>query len=111
MLVQIVQASIRPEERGRWLKVISQNAARTRTEEGCESYHVSEDLEAPNTFYIVELWADMEAVHRHFRAKFVELMAALDGVFTIPPEATFYTVTSTSKLGDILAAAGIAFPR
>jgi hypothetical protein len=37
MVTQLINVSIRPEQRDRWLEVIRMNAAQTRAEEGCES--------------------------------------------------------------------------
>lgn len=108
MIVQIVRASIKPEQRDRWLEVIQQNAAQTRAEEGCNGYQVAEDLEAPNSFVIVELWTDLEAVHAHFRTQFEGLMTALGDVFAAPPEAFIHEVASTLSLQEVLAAAGVA---
>jgi quinol monooxygenase YgiN len=108
MVIQIVKASIDPEQRDRWLEVIRDNAEGTRAAEGCEGYQVAEDLEAPNSFVIIELWSSMEAVHDHFRKQFGDLMARLEGVFAGPPEATFYEVASTQALDEVLAAVGIA---
>jgi len=107
VLVQVIRASIKPEQRDRWLEVMRQNAARTRTEEGCESYQVAEDLEAPDKFLIVEQWANLEAVYSHFRNQFEGLMAALGDVFAAPPEAFVYEIASTLTLEEVLAAAGI----
>jgi quinol monooxygenase YgiN len=108
MVVQIVRASIKPEQRDRWLEVIRQNAVQTRAEEGCEGYQVAEDLEVPNSFVIVELWTSLDAVYDHFRSQFEGLMAALGDVFAAPPEASIHEVASTLSLGEVLAAAGIA---
>ena len=108
MVVQIVKASIKPERRDRWLEVIERNATDTRAEEGCEAYQIAEDLEAPNTFVIVELWTDLEAVYAHFRTQFEGLMAALGDVFAEPPEAYIHEVARTLGLDEVLAAAGIA---
>jgi quinol monooxygenase YgiN len=108
MLVQLLRASIKPEQRDRWLEVIRRNAARTRTEEGCEGYQVAEDLESPNNFVIVEQWANLDAVHAHFRTQFKELMSALGDVFAAPPEAHIHEVASTLTLEQVLAGAGIA---
>jgi quinol monooxygenase YgiN len=107
MVIQLVRASIKPEQRERWLEVIQGNAARTRAEEGCEGYQVAEDLEAPNTFVIIERWANLEAVYSHFRNQFEELMAALGDVFAAPPEASIHEVASTLTLDEVLAAAGV----
>jgi quinol monooxygenase YgiN len=108
MVIQLVRASIKPDQRDRWLEVIRGNAAQTRVEEGCESYQVAEDLEAPNTFLIIERWANLEAVYSHFRNQFEELMAALGDVFAEPPEASIHEVSSTQSLNEVLAAAGLA---
>ena len=107
MIVQVVRASIRPERRGRWLEVIRQNAAETRAHEGCEGYQIAEDLEAPNSFVIVERWKNLEAIYSHFRAHFEQLMAALGDVFSSPPEALFYDATSTLTLDEVLRGAGV----
>jgi len=108
MIVQVVKASIKPERRDHWLEVIRRNAAQTRAEEGCEGYQVAEDLEAPNSFVIIELWANLDAVYSHFRNEFEELMGALGDVFAAPPEASIHEVASTLTLGEVLAAVGIA---
>jgi quinol monooxygenase YgiN len=108
MVVQIVRASIKPEQRDRWLELIQRNAASTRAEEGCEGYQVAEDLEAPNNFVIVELWESLDAVKNHFRTQFETLMAALGDVFAAPPEAFIHEVSSTLTLQEVLADAGIA---
>lgn len=107
MIVQVIKASIRPDQRDRWLEVIKQNAERTRGEEGCEGYQVAEDLEASNTFVIVEHWSSMDAVHAHFRNQFEGLMAALGDVFAAPPEVEIHEVASTQSLDEVLASAGI----
>ncbi|MEV7523120.1 putative quinol monooxygenase [Streptomyces sp. NPDC091371] len=107
MVLQVVRASIKPEQREHWLEVIRANAARTRAEEGCEGYQVAEDLEAPNTFVIIEEWASLDAVYRHFRNEFEALMAALGDVFAAPPEARIHDLASTLTLDEVLAKAGL----
>jgi quinol monooxygenase YgiN len=107
MVIQLIRASIKPEGRARWLEVIAENAARTRAEEGCQGYQVAEDLEAPNSFVIVELWDDLEAVYSHFRKQFEDLMAAFGDIFAAPPEASVHEVASTHALDEVLAAAGL----
>lgn len=107
MVIQIVRASIRPEQREHWLEVIRRNAGQTRAEEGCEGYQIAEDLEVPNSFVIVELWTTLEAVENHFRNQFESLMAALGDVFAAPPEANIHEVDRTLTLPEVLQAAGI----
>ena len=107
MLIQIVKASIKPEECERWVDVVRHNAKQTRAEDGCIAYQVAEDLEKPNDFVIVELWNNLDAVYVHFRTQFAKLMAALDGVFAAPPEAHFHDVDSTLTLDQVLTQAGV----
>ena len=109
MVIQLVNVSIRPEQRDKWLEVIRMNAAQTRAEEGCESYRISEDLETPHTFVIVERWTSLEAQYDHFRSPgFGALMAALSDVLAAPPEVSINEVASTLTLDDALAAAGVS---
>jgi quinol monooxygenase YgiN len=109
MVIQLINVSIRPEQRDRWLELIRMNAAQTRAEEGCESYQISEDLETPNSFAIVERWASLEAQYSHFqKPEFAELMGALRDVLAGPPNVSINEVSSTLTLDEALAAAGVS---
>lgn len=106
MVIQVVRVVIRPERRDRWLEVIRANLIETRRMEGCESYHVAEDIEAPNGFLIIERWASLDALYGHFRApEFGELMRSLDDLVAGPPEVGIHEVASTLTLDDALAKA------
>ena len=108
MVIQLVRVSIRPEQRDRWLELIRENAAQTRSERGCESYEVGEDLEGPNTFSIVERWSSLDAQYDHFRnPQFGQLMGALGDVLAEPPEVSINEVSSTLTLDEALANAGL----
>lgn len=109
MVVQIVTVSIKPEQRDRWLEILRISAARTRGEEGSESFRVCEDVETPNTFVLVEEWTNMEAQYEHFRnPDFGKLMASLADVLAGPPEVSIHDVASTQTLDEALAAAGVS---
>ena len=106
MVIQLVSVSIRPEQRDKWLELVRVNAAQTRAEEGCESYQISEDVETPNYFVIVERWASLDAQLSHFRTTaFGELMGDLGEVIAGPPEVSIHEVASTLTLDEALAAA------
>jgi quinol monooxygenase YgiN len=108
MVLQVVRVSIRPERRDRWLDLIRMNAAQTRAEEGCQSYQISEDVEAPNEFLIVEQWRSLEAQYDHFRNPgFGELMASLGDVLASSPQVSIHEVAATHMLDEALAAAGV----
>ena len=108
MVIQIVRVSINPDKRDRWLELIRANAAQTRSDDGCDSYVVTEDLEAPNTFVLVEHWRDLEAQYAHFRdPEFGALMGALSDVLAGPPEVSINEISSTQSLDEALSAAGV----
>ena len=108
MVIQLVRVTIKSEQRERWLELIRQNATQTRAEEGCESYQISEDLETPNKFVIVERWTDMEAQYDHFRnPEFGKLMGALGDVIAAPPEVSIHEVAATLSLEEALEGAGV----
>jgi quinol monooxygenase YgiN len=109
MVVQVVRASIQPEQRERWLDVLRRNAAQTRAEDGCVTYQISEDLETPNTFLIVEEWTTLEAQYAHFRnPEFGRLMGSLSDLLAAPPGVSIHQVASTLTLDEALGAAGVA---
>jgi quinol monooxygenase YgiN len=109
MVIQLVNVSIKPEQRDRWLELIHANASQTRAEEGCESYQISEDLETPSKFVIVERWTSLEAQYSHFqRPEFGELMGALGDLLAGPPDVSINEVASTLTLDEALAAAGVS---
>jgi quinol monooxygenase YgiN len=106
MVIQLVNVSIRPEQRGRWLELIRMNAAQTRAEQGCESYQISENVETPNHFVIVERWASLEAQYSHFRSpEFGQMLGALGDIIAGPPEVSINEVSSTLTLDEALTAA------
>jgi quinol monooxygenase YgiN len=108
MIIQLVKVSIRPDQRERWLELIRANVTQTRVADGCERYDVSEDLESPNTFVLVEQWRDFDAQYEHFRTPdFGELMGALQDVLAGPPEVTLNEVARTLSLDEALEEAGV----
>jgi quinol monooxygenase YgiN len=109
MVVQVVKVSIHPEKRDQWLDVLRTNAAQTRSEDGCMSYQISEDLETPNKFLIVEEWTTLGAQYDHFRnPEFGRLMSSLGDLLAAPPDVSIHQVASTMSLDEALAAAGAA---
>ena len=43
-------------------------AAGTLKEKGCRAYEFFRSTEDPNTFYLIEKWADLPALEAHFKA-------------------------------------------
>jgi quinol monooxygenase YgiN len=67
MVIQLVRVAIKPDQRDRWLELVRANAAQTRSEDGCESYDVCEDIETPNAFLLIERWRNLDAKYDNFR--------------------------------------------
>lgn len=106
MIIQLINVTIKPERRDTWLELVRANIAQSRTEPGCESYQLCEDIETPDRFVIVERWSSMQALHAHFRApEFGQLMAALGDVIAGRPEVSIHQVASTQTLDEVLATA------
>jgi quinol monooxygenase YgiN len=107
MVIQVVNVSIRPDQRDRWLELVGRNAVQTRAEDGCESYRVCENVESPDEFVLVEEWTSLEAQYRHFRnPDFAALMGSLSDVLAGPPDVSIHEVKSTQNLDQALEAAG-----
>jgi quinol monooxygenase YgiN len=108
LVIQIVRVLIGPDQREKWLELVQRNAANTRPETGCESYHIGEDVETPNSFTIVERWASLEAQLNHFKTpEFGKLLGALGDIIAGPPEVSIHDVASTLTLEEALSAAGV----
>lgn len=109
MVILLVNVSIRPDQRDRWLELIRTNLEQTRAEDGRESYRVGEDVETPNEFAVVERWSSLDALYRHFRtAEFGQLMGAIVDVIAGPPAVSIHEVAATLTLDEALAAAATA---
>jgi quinol monooxygenase YgiN len=50
----------------------------SKSENGCEEYTFSVDLDAPTTFYLLEQWQSEAALHAHYQTRhFLEFAAFL----------------------------------
>ena len=65
MILIVLKANIRPEKRDEWLTGIKDYTANVRQEPGNISFDYHENLEKPNEFVIVEVFADSAAGEAH----------------------------------------------
>lgn len=84
MYLVIAQLTTRPERRSELVTVLTEFAAATRTEDGCQSYRFTSDIEDENTFSSIEVWDDRAAMEKHLSS----------------PELA----TATGRLAEVLAA-------
>ena len=109
MVVLLARTSIKPEERDRWLELVSAVSESSRAEEGCAAYRVYEDVERPNDFVFVEQWRSLDALRAHFRSShFGALFGTLPTFVAAAPDVQIHDVAATIALEDVLASAGRA---
>jgi quinol monooxygenase YgiN len=74
-------AVVRPDRIDDAIAVSLEHVRRSRTEPGCLAHAVHRDVEDPFRLVFVEQWADLDALHAHFRVPasvaFVEALGEL----------------------------------
>ena len=72
----------------------------SRTEEGCDDYTFSIELNNPNMLRITERWQSMEALETHFKAPHMaEFQAAIAQHAPKSSQAYFYDASEVSPPG------------
>jgi quinol monooxygenase YgiN len=90
------------EKRTALVEVGQAVAAASRTEAGCISYRLYEDIELENEFVFVEEWESREALQQHFETAHVAaFMRAIHATIVAPPDVKFHTIASTMDLADV----------
>jgi len=81
MIIVTGSAVVRPDRIDDAIAVSLEHVRRSRTEPGCLSHAVHRDVEDPFRLVFVEQWADLDALHAHFRVPastaFVEALGEL----------------------------------
>lgn len=72
MIVVHSEVSVAPESRDDAAALLREVAAQSRAEDGVLSYHVTRDIEDPNTFRILERYEDRAANEAHESSAHVE---------------------------------------
>ncbi len=97
MYVLIVSARIKPEQRGRFLEAIEENAVSSvRDEPGCLRFDVVRDRDDPDHYLFYEVYRDEEAFAAHRASdRFARWREAADEVLSDPLEATHTAMVVT----------------
>jgi quinol monooxygenase YgiN len=102
MVVVVGRVRTDADKREALVRVGQAIAAASRTEAGCISYRMYEDIERENEFVIVEEWETNEALQQHFATPHVaEFMRAIPATIVGPPDVKFHTIASTMDLADV----------
>lgn len=87
---------VSPENRAAFVAAASRHVSLSRTEPGCISHGVHEDVMAPGTFVFVERWRDMAAVQEHFAKDYSrETMAMIRSLSTSSTGVEIHDIAST----------------
>jgi (4S)-4-hydroxy-5-phosphonooxypentane-2,3-dione isomerase len=97
MYVLIVSARIKPEQRGRFLEAIEENAvASVRDEPGCLRFDVVSDNDDPHHYVFYEVYRDADAFKAHRDSDhFARWREAADVCLSEPLEATHTAMVVT----------------
>ena len=90
---------VRPEKRSDLLETIRGMLEPARVERGCLSYHLYEDVEDRNTFFLVEEWRTRKDLENHIRTdNHRRLLALMDLLMSEQPELRYDTVSHTEGM-------------
>ena len=91
----ICELRCKSEDRDRVRKLVLQFVEPARLEDGCLYYDVYQKIGDPNTFYIVDGWANQDAVDTHAQNSHVaEVMKELGPLLVFGPAITLSTRVS-----------------
>jgi (4S)-4-hydroxy-5-phosphonooxypentane-2,3-dione isomerase len=97
MYVLIVSAKVKPEQRGRFLEAIEDNAVSSvRDEPGCLRFDVVVDNDDPDHYLFYEVYRDQDAFAAHRDSEhFARWRQAADVCLSEPLEATHTAMVVT----------------
>ena len=99
MIVIIGKVSIQPTKLEQFLGEVNIAIEATRKEPGISRYELVQPVGEPNTFMLIEEYADEAALASHSETEHLKKLTAMLGtVLAGPPEIKKYNVTSTEML-------------
>jgi (4S)-4-hydroxy-5-phosphonooxypentane-2,3-dione isomerase len=99
MIVIIGKVSIQPDKLEIFLGEVNKAIEATLKEAGVSRYELVQSVGKPNTFLLIEEYADEAALASHSESEHLKRMGAMLGAMLAgPPEVKKYNVTSTEML-------------
>ncbi|MBK8048647.1 MAG: antibiotic biosynthesis monooxygenase [Anaerolineales bacterium] len=99
MIVIIGKVTIQPDKQAWFIEEINKAVEATLQEDGVSRYELVQAVGEPNTFMMLEEYADEAALAHHMGTEHLKALgAALGNVLAGPPEIKRYNVTSTELL-------------
>ena len=94
MIIVTGLVKVRADALDRALEISLQHVHRSRTEPGCLTHSVHQDVEDPMTLFFFEQWEDDGALTAHFAVpESLAFVTALSELTTAPPVMTLYEAT------------------
>ena len=91
----VARVNVRPEKLDETLAAFEGLVAASRTEEGCVSYELLQNVEDPHDLTFVEEWASKAILDAHFQTPHFQTAAARVGeLLTAPPEIKVYNLVA-----------------
>jgi quinol monooxygenase YgiN len=82
----------RPDARDELLAAALDHVRRSRTEPGCISHAVHQDVENPDRFFFFEQWADRQSLDAHFQVpESGEFVRKVERLAAEPPSLSIYS--------------------
>ncbi len=99
MIIIIGSVSIQPDKRELFLAETNKAVNASRAEDGISRYELVESVEQPNTFTMIEEYADEAVLASHAESQHIQALGAVLGrVLAGPPNIRQYDVSSVQTL-------------
>ena len=90
---------IDPDDREKFVALVSQNVADSKGVEGCIQYAFAVDVRNPNVFHNVEAWIDQAALEKHMSGELMQAaFAEVKKLRVISRDVTAYSVSGSSPI-------------
>jgi quinol monooxygenase YgiN len=81
----VIQIYIKPDDAEQFEAAAAKVAKASQAEKGCRQYDFNRDLEKPGHYTLVERWAGIAPLRKHFEQEHTKQILALFGKLSIKP--------------------------
>lgn len=103
MIILTIRVKIRPNKRREFLQTVLALAKELPKEQGCLSYHTSQDIEDENMFYLVTRWQTKNELETYFRTRNFNVLLGAMHILSETSEMTINNVSYTAEMETVQA--------
>lgn len=103
MIILTIRVKIRPNKRREFLQTVLDLAKEPQKEQGCLSYHSSQDIEDENMFYLVTRWQTKNELETYFRTRNFNVLRGAMHILSETSEMTINNVSYTAEMETVQA--------